>query len=45
MTACGYGWWRLTNALWDNEKPLIAAVNGPSFAQPRDGEDSAGPLD
>jgi 2-(1,2-epoxy-1,2-dihydrophenyl)acetyl-CoA isomerase len=25
-----YGWWRLTNALWDNEKPFIAAINGPA---------------
>ncbi|MET7400602.1 enoyl-CoA hydratase [Dactylosporangium sp. NPDC005572] len=28
--ALRYGWWRLTNALWDNEKPFIAAVNGPA---------------
>jgi 2-(1,2-epoxy-1,2-dihydrophenyl)acetyl-CoA isomerase len=25
-----YGWWRLTRAIWDNEKPFVAAVNGPA---------------
>jgi 2-(1,2-epoxy-1,2-dihydrophenyl)acetyl-CoA isomerase len=26
-----FGWWRLIKAVWDNEKPFIAAVNGPAY--------------
>lgn len=26
-----FGWWRLIRALWDNEKPFVAAVNGPAY--------------
>ncbi len=25
-----YGWWRLFKAIWDAEKPFVAAVNGPA---------------
>jgi len=26
-----FGWWRLIRAVWENEKPFVAAVNGPAF--------------
>lgn len=26
-----FGWWRLIEAVWENEKPFIAAVNGPAY--------------
>jgi len=26
-----YGWWRVIQAIWENEKPFIAAVNGPAY--------------
>jgi 2-(1,2-epoxy-1,2-dihydrophenyl)acetyl-CoA isomerase len=26
-----FGWWRLVRAIWENEKPFLAAVNGPAY--------------
>ncbi|AXI76286.1 enoyl-CoA hydratase/isomerase family protein [Peterkaempfera bronchialis] len=26
-----FGWWRLIRDLWENEKPFVAAVNGPAY--------------
>ncbi|HEU4691958.1 MAG TPA: enoyl-CoA hydratase-related protein [Vicinamibacterales bacterium] len=26
-----YGWWRLIRDVWENEKPFVAAVNGPAY--------------
>lgn len=26
-----FGWWRLARAIWENEKPFVAAVNGPAY--------------
>jgi 2-(1,2-epoxy-1,2-dihydrophenyl)acetyl-CoA isomerase len=26
-----FGWWRLIRAIWENEKPFVAAVNGPAY--------------
>jgi 2-(1,2-epoxy-1,2-dihydrophenyl)acetyl-CoA isomerase len=26
-----FGWWRVIKAVWENEKPFIAAVNGPAY--------------
>ena len=26
-----FGWWRLVRAIWENEKPYLAAVNGPAY--------------
>jgi 2-(1,2-epoxy-1,2-dihydrophenyl)acetyl-CoA isomerase len=26
-----FGWWRVIKAVWDNEKPIVAAVNGPAY--------------
>jgi len=26
-----HGWWRLIRAVWENEKPFVAAVNGPAY--------------
>lgn len=26
-----FGWWRVIKAIWENEKPFIAAVNGPAY--------------
>jgi 2-(1,2-epoxy-1,2-dihydrophenyl)acetyl-CoA isomerase len=26
-----FGWWRIIRDLWENEKPFVAAVNGPAY--------------
>jgi 2-(1,2-epoxy-1,2-dihydrophenyl)acetyl-CoA isomerase len=26
-----HGWWRVIKAVWENEKPFVAAVNGPAY--------------
>jgi 2-(1,2-epoxy-1,2-dihydrophenyl)acetyl-CoA isomerase len=26
-----FGWWRVVKAVWENEKPFVAAVNGPAY--------------
>jgi 2-(1,2-epoxy-1,2-dihydrophenyl)acetyl-CoA isomerase len=26
-----FGWWRVIKAVWENEKPFVAAVNGPAY--------------
>jgi 2-(1,2-epoxy-1,2-dihydrophenyl)acetyl-CoA isomerase len=26
-----FGWWRVVHAIWENEKPFVAAVNGPAY--------------
>jgi 2-(1,2-epoxy-1,2-dihydrophenyl)acetyl-CoA isomerase len=26
-----FGWWRLIRDMWENEKPFVAAVNGPAY--------------
>ena len=26
-----YGWWRVIEKVWENKKPIIAAVNGPAY--------------
>ena len=26
-----FGWWRVIEAVWENEKPFVAAVNGPAY--------------
>jgi 2-(1,2-epoxy-1,2-dihydrophenyl)acetyl-CoA isomerase len=26
-----YGWWRIIRDVWENEKPFVAAVNGPAY--------------
>jgi 2-(1,2-epoxy-1,2-dihydrophenyl)acetyl-CoA isomerase len=26
-----FGWWRVIKTVWENEKPFIAAVNGPAY--------------
>jgi 2-(1,2-epoxy-1,2-dihydrophenyl)acetyl-CoA isomerase len=26
-----FGWWRIIKAVWENEKPFVAAVNGPAY--------------
>jgi len=26
-----FGWWRVIKAVWENEKPFLAAVNGPAY--------------
>jgi 2-(1,2-epoxy-1,2-dihydrophenyl)acetyl-CoA isomerase len=26
-----YGWWRVIQAVWENTKPIVAAVNGPAY--------------
>jgi 2-(1,2-epoxy-1,2-dihydrophenyl)acetyl-CoA isomerase len=26
-----YGWWRVIRDIWENEKPFVAAVNGPAY--------------
>jgi len=26
-----FGWWRVIRAMWENEKPLVAAVNGAAY--------------
>ena len=26
-----FGWWRVIKAVWENEKPIVAAVNGPAY--------------
>jgi 2-(1,2-epoxy-1,2-dihydrophenyl)acetyl-CoA isomerase len=26
-----FGWWRVIRAVWENEKPFVAAVNGPAY--------------
>ena len=26
-----FGWWRVIQAIWENEKPFVAAVNGPAY--------------
>lgn len=26
-----YGWWRVIRDVWENEKPFVAAVNGPAY--------------
>jgi 2-(1,2-epoxy-1,2-dihydrophenyl)acetyl-CoA isomerase len=26
-----FGWWRVIKAAWENEKPFVAAVNGPAY--------------
>src|SRR5207302_8523201 len=26
-----HGWWRIIRDVWENEKPFVAAVNGPAY--------------
>jgi len=26
-----YGWWRVIEKMWENKKPIVAAVNGPAY--------------
>ncbi|MDP3893577.1 enoyl-CoA hydratase/isomerase family protein [Nocardioides sp.] len=26
-----YGWWRVIERVWENKKPIVAAVNGPAY--------------